>query len=254
MSSRHALHLMKLGVKLEIKIPLIFRKSGWAMIAMLAVLKAGGAYVPLDPEDTSARREAITAEVGAPFVLAGPGEASAIFALPVDCVVVDAAFAERWPLSFSHETWPASPHHTAYDLFTSGSTGKPKGVVMEHAAVITSAKSYASAISLYQDSRVFQYTAYTFDVSVAETITALIYGTCVCVPSEEERPGDIAASMRKFKVNWADEVPPLRTLVLGGEAVSQDHAATWASWTNLIVGYWPSETCVFSSAGFIETD
>lgn len=48
-SSRLAHHLIKLGVKPEVIVPLLFEKSMWTTVAMLAVIKAGGAFAPLDP-------------------------------------------------------------------------------------------------------------------------------------------------------------------------------------------------------------
>lgn len=45
LSSTLAVHLVKLGVKTGMKIPLVFERSGWWVIALLAVSKAGAAFV-----------------------------------------------------------------------------------------------------------------------------------------------------------------------------------------------------------------
>ncbi|PVH96185.1 hypothetical protein DM02DRAFT_659422 [Periconia macrospinosa] len=94
-------------------------------------------------------------------------------------------------------------------------------------------------------------------------MTALLQGSCICVPSEENRMADLATAMRKFHVTWALFTPSIVTLicpedvlelnvsVLGGEAVSKANARTWATKKTLIVGYGPSETCVVSSAAII---
>ena len=49
MSTRLACHLVGLGVRPEVLVPLCFEKSALVIVAMLAVLKAGGAFVPIDP-------------------------------------------------------------------------------------------------------------------------------------------------------------------------------------------------------------
>lgn len=45
LSSMLALHLVNLGVEIGMKIPLVFERSGWWVIALLAVSKAGAAFV-----------------------------------------------------------------------------------------------------------------------------------------------------------------------------------------------------------------
>ncbi|KAF7449952.1 EntF, Non-ribosomal peptide synthetase modules protein [Pyrenophora tritici-repentis] len=70
LSSRIAGHLVELGVKPEVIVPLCFEKSMWTVVAMLAVLKAGGAFAPLDPEHPASRHEEIFRQTKARVVLA----------------------------------------------------------------------------------------------------------------------------------------------------------------------------------------
>ncbi|KAL3296621.1 non-ribosomal peptide synthetase [Colletotrichum asianum] len=48
-SSKIANELVMRGVRAESKVALLFEKSGWNIVATMAVLKAGGSFVPLDP-------------------------------------------------------------------------------------------------------------------------------------------------------------------------------------------------------------
>ena len=76
-------------------------------------------------------------------------------------------------------------------------------------------------------SRVLQYAAYTFDVSMMDIFTTLIYGGCVCTPSEDDRQDNIIGIMNTMQVNWVlftpsvanlispEDVPGLETLALG---------------------------------------
>ncbi|KAL1959111.1 hypothetical protein VTO42DRAFT_2898 [Malbranchea cinnamomea] len=106
-----------------------------------------------------------------------------------------------------------------------------------------------------ENSRVLQFAAHTFDSSLVESLTPLMHGACVCIPSEEARLNSIVPAMNEMRVNLAvltpsfigfiqpSAVPELRTLVLAGEAMSQSHVAVWST-INLINGYGPTESAV----------
>ena len=95
-------------------------------------------------------------------------------------------------------------------------------------------------------SRVLQFASYTFDASLLEILTALTIGATVVVPSEEDRMNNITKIINEMNVTWTlltpsfiqliqpSQVPMLRTLVLGGEAMSQNHIFTWADKLELI--------------------
>jgi len=95
-------------------------------------------------------------------------------------------------------------------------------------------------------SRVLQFASYTFDASLLEILTALIIGATIVVPSEEDRMNNITKVINEMNVTWTlltpsfiqliqpSQVPTLRTLILGGEAMSQIHISTWADKLELI--------------------
>ncbi|UKZ57181.1 putative NRPS-like protein biosynthetic cluster [Trichoderma virens] len=131
------------------------------------------------------------------------------------------------------------PHDTAYVLFTSGSTGKPKGVVVPHQSLCCSMYAHGPATGIDKNTRALQFGAYTFDSVIAEVFTVLVYGGCVCVPSDEDRMNNLASFIRQVGVNWAmltptfvrtldpDSITGVRTLVLIGESVDKDCVDTW---------------------------
>jgi len=104
-----------------------------------------------------------------------------------------------------------------------------------------------------------QFASYTFDASLLEILTTLIIGGCVCVPSDDERLNNIAGVINDMRVSWTlltpsfiqlvqpSSIPTLRTLVLGGEAMSQSHLSTWADRLELINAYGPSECAVVAT-------
>lgn len=148
--------------------------------------------------------------------------------------------------------------HNLLTFSSSGSTGTPKGVVMEHGSFCTAATDQGKRLNLNSQSRVIHFSSYAFEACILEILTTLFNGGCVCVAPESERLGDITKTMREFHVNWAfftpsfirtihpDQVPDLKTLVLGGEALGADNIDTWVDRVFLVNGYGPSETCVFS--------
>ena len=120
----------------------------------------------------------------------------------------------------------SQPSDAAWVIFTSGSTGSPKGIVLEHVSICSNATETGPMIGIDRISRVFQFAAYTFDVSIEEIVFTLILGGCICVPSEADRLSNLACCINELRVTWIDmtatiarliepsEVPSLRTLKL----------------------------------------
>lgn len=128
---------------------------------------------------------------------------------------------------------------------------------MEHRAFLSSAMVHAAGLCVYRDTRALQFAAHTFDASLAETLTPLIHGACVCIPSEEARLNDIVSAMNEMRVDQAcftpsfigfidrESVPGLKSVVLAGEAMSQSQLTTWSK-IKLVNGYGPTEAAVAS--------
>ena len=260
LSTRLAHYLVGLGVGPETFVPLCFEKSAWTIVAMLAVLKAGGAFVPLDPSHPVERRKAIIDDVKARVMLVSPRQ-QASYADAIETVVkVSAADVEQLPFTTIHVQSVVSSHCLAYVLFTSGSTGRPKGVMVEQGSFSTSLIKHGKTLNLKSSSRVLQFASYIFDANLAEIFTTLIYGGCVCIPSDNDRLENITLAMRKMNVNWAmftpsfirlikpEAVPGLRTLVLVGEAMRKENIEIWAGRLQLLNGYGPTEACIISLA------
>jgi non-ribosomal peptide synthetase component F len=94
------------------------------------------------------------------------------------------------------------------------------------------------------------------DVSVADIFFSIMRGACVCIPSEDDRINDPAAAAFKMGTTWAnltpsvaniihpDQVPTLRTLVLGGEAPTRANIQRWGESVDLILCTGPAETTI----------
>ena len=264
LSSIAGRRLACLGVGPGVYVPFAYEKSKWAVVAMLAILKAGGAFVPLNPRDPPARLKEILQNVRAVVVVTMEVFVATFETLVKHVEVIDADAIHHRPiderpskqinangLKNSH-TETVSPKDPIFVLFTSGSTGKPKGMIHKHAAICTYVLTIGDAMG-YHGARVLQFAAHTFDVAIIDIFTALTFGGCICIPSEEDRRTNIVEVINKMRVDYAiltpsfagllepSEVPTMKTLAIGGEALPQDRIDRWAEKVRFIQIYGPAE-------------
>lgn len=218
-----------------------FEKSVWTVVAMLAILKAGATFITVDGSQPVDYLASIVTDTACTLALTSVGCSVPIREMIQDVVEVDSAFLDRIRSKYTLTRLSTSvrPSDSAYVVFTSGSTGQRKGIVMTHSAICTSSRAQAKLFGLTGQSRVLQFSAYTFDVSMFDIFTTLMHGGCVCVPSEHERRNDLSGAMTRLRVNTAmltptvsdliepQDVPDLKTLALAGEAISMRQVQKW---------------------------
>ena len=259
-----AQRLNYMGVRPGIYVPFAYEKSMWTVVATLAILKAGGAFVPLNPRDPSERLAEISQTVNARVIAA-----SSLFVSRFENLVENVAVvsAETICLEARNGWCPdglsiiadnatsqrlITPEDPIFVLFTSGSTGKPKGMIHTHASICTHALAHGEVMA-YNSARVLQFAAHTFDVAIMDIFTTLLFGGCICIPSEEDRRTNITDFIQKMRIDHAiltpsfagliepSEVLTLKTLAVGGEALPQDRIQRWADKVRLIQIYGPAE-------------
>lgn len=268
-ANKFAHHLRSLGVGPEIFVLFCVDRSPWAVVAVLAILKAGGAVVLMDPSNPEERMRKIIADTDATIAVCSMSQQDRLQHLQVlkTTLVVDQAIADTLPARTDNPKTlqpPGTPAtaSAALVVFTSGSTGTPKGVVLEHRNLSTYCEQHPEWLGLHPDSRVAHFASYTFDVSMQEILLTLARGACICVLSDEERlGGDLEGAFRRRRIDWADltptvarslrptHVPALRTLIIGGELVTDDLIEVWAPAqdTRLFNAYGPCECTITSS-------
>lgn len=261
-SNRLADHLKRAGVKVEHIIPICFEKSMWTVVAMMGILKAGGAFTPLDPNHPTHRHQEIISQTNATLVLASSQYASRWKDTDLAVIEIGPTTMSQLPQQVRPVSSGVTPENTVYVLFTSGSTGIPKGVVLEHAAVSTSCLNHGKVFGITHETRFFQVTAYTADISITEILTTLLHGGCVCVPSDHDKHNDLPGAIAKLGATWAYltptmarlldpvTVPSLKKLLLGGEPVTTEECQKWSDKLELINTYGPTECAVLCSAYF----
>ncbi|KAK7425873.1 hypothetical protein QQZ08_007587 [Neonectria magnoliae] len=253
LSSILATHLQHLGVGPNIIVPLCFEKSKWVVVAMLGVMKTGGAFVLLDESQPLKRMHFVCRQVNASVLVAS----HRLFVQGQRLVKNVVAISHDSLLSLSPaEGWMAPavlPSNALYLVFTSGSTGQPKGVVVEHSAFSSCIMAFSKRLLLDHTCRVFQFSSYTWDTCMEEMLFTLVAGGCICIPSNDDRMSNLAGAFTALRANWMDiagtvsrsldpkDLPALKTLVLGGEALARSDVDRWAGNVSLVNAYGVTE-------------
>lgn len=265
-SSRLAAHLRaQYSVGPESLVTICFEKSLWVVVAMLAVLKAGGACVPTDPKHPTGRLQTILQCLGrnsANLVLTSAAHKDRLSAIGCRVLIVDASQIAILTVADGLRNSTATPSTSAFVVFTSGSTGNPKGIVLEHSALCSSLLAHGSFIQLGTHSRVLQFAAHTFDISIGDIFGTLVHGGCVCIPSEYDRMNNLSGAIQHFRANHIsltttvasylqpEDVPSLKVLVVAGEPMTKTVVEQWAASITLINMYGPAECTVYCIGKF----
>ncbi|RYP67283.1 hypothetical protein DL769_005811 [Monosporascus sp. CRB-8-3] len=259
LSSALAIRLQHLGVGPEIFVPLVFDKSKWAVISLLGVLKAGGAYFFLNPSHPIHYSRALCSSLCPEIALCSPRHstlakcfAGKVVAVGEElCELLDSIPVDGKPRQPTAET---STSNAMYITFTSGTTSAPKGIITEHAAFYSMAMANGKALHVTAATRMLQFASYSFDVSNRDMLVTLMFGGCICIPSESQRLNDLAGFLNRHSVNLASltpslastltpaSCPSLQALVLGGEPMTESHISTWAKHVRLFNAYGVSES------------
>ncbi len=155
-----------------------------------------------------------------------------------------------------------TPDSVAYLIYTSGTTGTPKGVMIAHQSIANLVSADLAEFALGPGDRVAQGSSAAYDSSIEETWMALASGATVVVMDDgTARLGpDLVPWLRDERItvlcppptllratgcqNPRAELPDLRLLYVGGEALPEDVANRWAPGRRLVNGYGPTECTV----------
>ncbi|XPT02543.1 hypothetical protein M3J09_011657 [Ascochyta lentis] len=255
LSSQLSSQLLDSGVLLGDCIPLCFEKSLWTVVAILGVLKSGCSFLLMDVSHPTSRLQTLSNEVKASTVLSSSTQRQRAVKLAPRVVVVSKLSLQTATRGVPHRI-EVSPSTVAAIVFTSGTTGTPKGIQIEHYSICSSLLALAKLAGVSDRTRYFQFSSYAFDAAFGEILMTLISGGCICVPSDGDRLNNLAKSICIFNANTVlltptvvrllspSDVPCLKTLISGGERVTQDIVRLWSGILDLVIVYGPAETTV----------
>ncbi|KAJ5433827.1 AMP-dependent synthetase/ligase [Penicillium cf. griseofulvum] len=252
------------GVGPEISVLLCCSKSMWTPVAKLAVIMAGGVVALVDPSQAIERLQSIASQVDARLTLASPTTKEIAQEITSSAVyVVDATFIQSLhdPCLVDDHSWIpiVSGSNALYVIFTSGSTGTPKGVIITHANACSAVAHQKQYWGYDNTTRVFDLSSYSFDFVWAPFLHGLCAGSCICIPSEDDRRNDIAGAIQRLHVNYLNITPSLarsldpkslpcvKNVTLGGEVVQLEDATRWGEKVRIINLYGPSECTIGST-------
>jgi non-ribosomal peptide synthetase-like protein len=240
------------------------RDSDLLYAAQLGALKAGAAYMCLDPAYPDGRVRSLLADSEAVAVLTDThGQERLRGSIDVRVAFDTRALAGRIAVDeeISPPPWLSSSS-LAYVIYTSGTTGTPKGTLIEHAGIVNLVRYDLVEFGLGPGDRVAQNSSAAYDSSVEETWFALAAGaTLVVMDDDAVRLGpDLPAWLRRERINVfcptptllraigcrdpERELPDLRLVYVGGEALAPDLADRWSRGRRLENGYGPTECTV----------
>src|SRR5690606_2485310 len=143
----------------------------------------------------------------------------------------------------------------------------PKGVMIEHRSLINATLEQARLIDGQPDSKVLQFSSFSFDGWVYEMMMAFGAGAELCLaPRDALLPGpELVALLRDKGITTVllppsalavlpmSELPALRCLTVAGEPCPAELAARWVTGRRLHNVYGPTEvTCWCTQACFTE--
>lgn len=267
-ANRLARLLLKRGIAPGDRVGLLFARSVWTYVAMLAVMKAGAAYVPLDPGFPGDRISFISQDAGIGLFLTTSGLAGQLDGLGVETLSLDlaASLVEREPDAPPERPADTGPDALCYIIYTSGSTGYPKGVAVEHSSICNFVRVAAEVYGLTEDDRVYQGMTIAFDFSVEEIWVPLYSGSAL-FPAPAG-PSLVGADLSRFLAarritalccvptllaTLEDDLPALRFILVSGEACPHNLTERWFRKGRTFLNvYGPTEATVTASWTLLE--
>ncbi|MEV0537527.1 amino acid adenylation domain-containing protein, partial [Kitasatospora sp. NPDC050463] len=187
-------HLRSLGVGPDSLVGLCLRRGIDMFVGLVGILQAGAAYVPINPDHPADRVRRIVDNARMATAVTEPS-AGRLFPEQVTTVFPAELADDLRALPTSTPDSGVTPDHLAYVVYTSGSTGEPKGIAMSGRCVVNMLEWQKVAVPGGPGTRTAQFTELTFDVSVQEVLSALLYGETLVVPDADTRR-DPAAFVR----------------------------------------------------------
>lgn len=254
--------LIEAGVRAGDRVGLWMPRGIELLVCQLGIAKTGAAWLPFDADAPAERIAACLADAGAKALLAEDAAAAGVpGGMPVPVLAAQALLAPLPAPGALRRREGAAPEHTAYVIYTSGSTGKPKGIAISQAAICHFLRSENERLGVREDDRVYQGFSAAFDMSFEEIWISWLVGATLWIgpraiagdPDELPRAlidNDVTVlhAVPTLLALFAQDVPSLRLINLGGETCPQALVDKWAApGRRMFNTYGPTEATVSAS-------
>lgn len=246
---------------------LLGRETAALYAAQIGVLKAGMAFTCLDPKFPDEHIGRILDDARPVAVVSDAAGLERLRRLGSEGHAIDVDVVRASSGARPGGAAPHDPGRLAYVIYTSGTTGAPKGVMIEHAGLENLVDSDVEYFGLTAEDRVGQCSSPAYDSSLEESWMAFAVGaTLVVLDDATVRLGpDLVEWLRRERITVlcppptllrsmgcddpANELPELRLLYVGGEALPRDLAERWSAGRWMENGYGPTECTITVTRG-----
>lgn len=251
-----ASHLLAAGVGPGHIVGLWLPRGLDLLVMQLGIAKTGAAWLPFDA-DTPPERIAVCLDDGQAVGLVSSQAHLKGFA--PECTVWTAEQLRVLCSPLRREG--VLPTHPAYVIYTSGSTGKPKGIEISQGSICHFLRSENSQLGVCASDRVYQGFSAAFDMSFEEIWISYLVGATLWIAPKDlaSDPERLPVALQENQITvlhavptllalFAQDVPSLRLINLGGEMCPQSLVERWATTTRQVFNtYGPTEGTVSAS-------
>ncbi len=240
-------YLRRLGAGPDILVGICMYRSLEMIIGILGTLKAGAAYVPLDPAYPQKRLASMMEDVDLRVLLTTHDMHAILPENKVRQVCLDSEWPRIAGESGDNPPATASVRNLCYVIFTSGSTGKAKAAAVFHGGWTNLMYWFVAEFDIRSTDKVLVISSFSFDITQRSIVMPLIRGAQLhLLVSNHYDPALILQTIAEQGITRMNCAPStfyplvenskdsysrlrsLRTLFLGGEAISASRIREWA--------------------------
>jgi amino acid adenylation domain-containing protein len=240
-------YLRKLGAGPDVLVGICVHRSLEMIIGILGTLKAGAAYVPLDPTYPQKRLASMMEDVDLRVLLTTHDVRAVLPETKLRLVCLDSEWPQITGESSDNLHGPTSVGNLCYVIFTSGSTGKAKAAAVFHGGWTNLMHWFITEFNITPADKILVISSFSFDITQRSIVMPLITGAQLhLLASPHYDPALILhtiAAQGITRMNCApstfyplvensrnafSKLSSLRTLFLGGEAISASRIREWA--------------------------
>jgi amino acid adenylation domain-containing protein len=240
-------YLRSLGAGPDSLVGLCMYRSLEMIIGILGTLKAGAAYVPLDPAYPQKRLASMLEEVDLQVLLTTRDMRAVLPENKIRQVCLDSDWHQIAGENGDNLAATASVKNLCYVIFTSGSTGKAKAAAVFHGGWTNLMHWFVTEFNVGPADKVLVISSFSFDITQRSIAMPLISGAQLhLLASNYYDPALIVKTIAEQGITRMNCAPStfyplvenskdsfsklrsLRTLFLGGEAISASRIREWA--------------------------